>query len=191
MDWEFIGAGIKCWNEGINVYITNPCDLWNRPHNYSPLWLQATFIPTDRAWTMPIGFAFVLAFLISLFWLVKPVNWRELIIFALACMSPMVLYCLERGNVDIIMFMMLVVAGGLSTGPLVSRILSYALILLAGLLKFYPLIVLFDGAARAAAYFRSDRRGGGPHYRRVLLSVPRRVGRSLEKYPTRVIRIRL
>jgi hypothetical protein len=32
---------------------------------------------------MPIGLGIVLAFLISLFWLVKPANWRELIIFAL------------------------------------------------------------------------------------------------------------
>jgi hypothetical protein len=142
IDWEYIGAGIKCWNEGINVYITNPCDLLNRTHDQSPLWLRAIFIPTEKSWTMPSGVVLVLAYLISLFWLVKPVNWRELIIFALACTSPTVLYALERGNTDIIIFILLVVAGMLSTGSLASRILSYALILLATLLKFYPLIVL-------------------------------------------------
>jgi hypothetical protein len=142
IDWEYIGAGIKCWSEGINVYITNPCDLLNRPHNYSPIWLRAVFISTERSWTMPSGLGFVLAFLISLFWLVKPENWRELIIFALACTSPMAIYALERGNVDVIIFIMLIVAGVLSTGPLASRIPSYAVILLAGLLKFYPLVVL-------------------------------------------------
>ena len=142
IDWEFIGAGIKCWSEGVNVYITNPCDLLNRPHNYSPLFLRAVFIPTGKFWTMPIGLVLVLAFLISLFWLVKPENWRELIVFALACMSPMVIYGLERGNFDIITFILLVVAGMLNTGPLASRTLSYALILLAGLLKFYPLVIL-------------------------------------------------
>jgi hypothetical protein len=142
LDWEYIGAGVKCWNQGINVYITNPCDVLNRPHGYSPLWLRAVFIPIDRAWTMPIGISIVLAFLLSLFWLAKPANWRELIIFALACTSTMVLYALERGNVDIIIFIMLVVAGVLSVGPLVNRILSYALMMLVGLLKFYPLILL-------------------------------------------------
>src|ERR1700739_4456307 len=79
IDWEFISAGIKCWREGINVYIANPCDVFNRPHVYSPLFLRLIFIPTERAWTMPIGLGLVLAFLTSLFWLVKPVNWRELI----------------------------------------------------------------------------------------------------------------
>jgi len=142
IDWEYIGAGVKCWNEGINVYITNPCDTANRPHDYSPLWLRAVFIPTDRTWTMLIGLALVLGFLLSLFWVVKPVTWRELIIFALTCTSTMAVFALERGNVDIIIFIMLVVASVLSTGPLANRILSYALILLAGLLKFYPLILL-------------------------------------------------
>ena len=91
---------------------------------------------------MPIGFGFILSFLLSLFWLVKPANWQELLVFALTCMSPMVFYALERGNVDVIMFIMLVGAGVLSGGSLANRIVSYTLMLLAGLLKFYPLIVL-------------------------------------------------
>ena len=155
IDWEYIGAGIKCWNEGINVYITNPCDLLNRSHVQSPLWLRAVFIPTDRSWTIPSGVVLVLAYLISLFWLVKPVNWQELIIFALACTSPTVFYALERGNTDIIIFIMLVVAGVLSTGPLASRILSYALILLAALLKFYPLLVLSTALRERPRIFTS------------------------------------
>jgi hypothetical protein len=91
---------------------------------------------------MRIGIALDLAFLMSLFWLVKPVNWRELIVFALPCTSTMVFFALERGNVDVIIFVILVAAGVLSTGQLASRLLSYALILLAGLLKFYPVTVL-------------------------------------------------
>jgi len=142
LDWEAVSAAIRCWNNNIDVYTANPCDVLNRPHLYSPLWLRATFIPTDRVWTMPIGIGIILAFLLSLFWIVKPVNWRELIVFTLACTSTTVVYALERGNSDVIVFIMLVVAGVLSTGPLASRVLSYALILLAGLLKFYPLIGL-------------------------------------------------
>jgi hypothetical protein len=142
LDWEAVSAAVRCWNNNIDVYIADPCDALNRPHMYSPLWLRATFIPTDRVWTMPIGIGIILAFLLSLFWLVKPANWRELIVFALACTSTTVVYALERGNSDVIMFIMLVVAGVLSTGPLACRVLSYALILLAGLLKFYPLIGL-------------------------------------------------
>lgn len=62
LDWEGVSASIKCWREGVNVYINNPCDVLNRPHDYSPLWLRAVFIPTGRAWTMPIGVVMILAF---------------------------------------------------------------------------------------------------------------------------------
>src|SRR6266851_6318373 len=68
-------------------------------------------------------------------------------------MSPMVFFGLERGNVDVIIFIMLVVTGVLSAGPLANRILSYALILLAGLLKFYPLIVLSTALRERARTF--------------------------------------
>ena len=183
LDWESIGAAIKCWSEGINVYIANPCDVLNRLHNYSPLLLRAVFIPTDRAWTMPIGLFLVLAFLISLFWVVRPLNWRELIIFALACTSPMVVYLLERGNIDIIIFIMVVIAGVLSSGSTASRILSYALILLAGLLQILPVDGIVDVTARAAAHLTCDRRGGGANRRRVLLLVPRGIDRGMGKHP--------
>jgi hypothetical protein len=149
LDWEFISASIKCWSEGINVYINN-CDVMNTPFNYSPLWLRAVFVPTDKAWTIPIGFGIALTFLLSLFWLVKPSSWRELIVFTLTCFSPMVFFGLERGNVDVIMFIMLVVAGILSGGSLANRIVSYTLILLAGLLKFYPLIALLTALRERA-----------------------------------------
>jgi hypothetical protein len=142
IDWEFLEASIKCWREGIDVYVADPCDLLNRPYVYSPLFLRLAFIPTDRAWTMPVGLMIILAYLISLFWIIKPVNWRELIIFGLACASPMVIYGLERGNFDVLLFIMLVFAGVLISGGLVTRICSYALMLLAGLLKFYPVIAL-------------------------------------------------
>jgi hypothetical protein len=154
LDWEETPAAIKCWNNNIDVYIADPCDVLNRPHVNSPLWMRAAFIPTDTVWTMPIGVGIILAFLFSLFWLLKPANWRELVVFALACMSTTVVYALERGNVDVILFIMLVVAGVLSTGPWASRILSYALILLAGLLKFYPLIVFLTALReRRRAFF--------------------------------------
>ena len=57
--------------------------MLNHLHDYSPLWLRAFFIPTDKTWTMPIGLAVILGFLLSLFWVVKPFNWREVIILSL------------------------------------------------------------------------------------------------------------
>jgi hypothetical protein len=143
IDWEFIGASVKCWSQGIDVYVADPCDVINRVYDYSPLWLRVIFIPADRIWTNPIGIGMVLGFVFSLFWLVRPANWGEAIVFVMACTSTVVLFCLERGNVDVIIFIMMVVAGVLSTKRLGIRLLSYGIILLAGLLKFYPLIAFW------------------------------------------------
>ena len=142
LDWEYIGAGAKCWLRGVDVYLNDPCDVLNRPHGYSPLWLRATFIPTGQLWTNILGAGIDLWFFLSLFMALKPINWREVIIFVLACTSSMVIFALERANVDVILFSMVVTAGLLSTGPVLNRLLSYALLLFAGLLKFYPLIAL-------------------------------------------------
>jgi hypothetical protein len=148
-DWEAHAASIRCWRQGINVYTTT-CDVMNVPYNYSPLWLRAAFVPTDKASTIPMGIGIVLTFLLSLFWLVKPSSWREVIVFTLTCLSPMVFFGLERGNVDVIMFLILLVVGILSGGSLANRVVSYTLILLAGLLKFYPLIALLTALRERA-----------------------------------------
>jgi hypothetical protein len=142
LDWEYIGAGAKCWKQGVDVYIDDPCDVLNRVHGYSPLWLRATFIPTGRPFTVITGTALDSLFMLSLFVVFKPANWQEVIIFALGATSTMVVFALERANVDVILFLMIVAAGVLQTGPVLGRIASYALLLFAGLLKFYPLIAL-------------------------------------------------
>jgi hypothetical protein len=161
LDWEYIGANIKCWHKGIDVYIANPCDVLHRTFDFSPLWLRLGFIPTGKAWTMPIGLVLVFGYLISVFWLVKPVNRRELIVFALAFTSPMIFFLLERGNVDIIIFIMLVITGTLGTGSPTSRVFSYVLMLLAGLLKFYPVVVFWTALRERPRMFFAIAAGAG------------------------------
>jgi hypothetical protein len=142
LDWEYIANVAACWKRGIDVYVENPCDVLGRTHAYSPLWLRATFVPTGPLWRNIIGTGLDVSFFLSLFLLFKPANWKEVAIFALACTAPMVVFALERANVDVLLFLMIVAAGLLSTGPIGSRILSYAILLFAGLLKFYPLAAL-------------------------------------------------
>jgi hypothetical protein len=137
-DWEYIGAGAKCWKSGIDVYLGNPCDVLGRPHGYSPLWLRATFIPARPLWTNIIGVTLNIAFISSLFFVLRPVNWRETAIAGLASCSTVVLFALERANVDVLFFLVAVFVGILSGGKLTARLAAYGLLLLSGLLKFYP-----------------------------------------------------
>jgi hypothetical protein len=39
LDTHAVLAAAECARQGIQVYLSNPCDVLGRPHVYSPLWL--------------------------------------------------------------------------------------------------------------------------------------------------------
>src|SRR5262245_55720260 len=45
LDFQAVLAAVDCWQRGIDVYVSNPCDVLGRPFAYSPLWLRFTFLP--------------------------------------------------------------------------------------------------------------------------------------------------
>ncbi|HUZ32958.1 MAG TPA: hypothetical protein VMV19_12770 [Xanthobacteraceae bacterium] len=139
LDLRYIFAGADCWSKGVNVYLSNPCDPLGRAHAYSPLWLRFGFL---RDWTPTAGLIVDGVFILALMALPAPRKACELAVLLLAILSPPVVFVLQRANVDIIIFLMLLGAAALWTHVLRYRMVGYAIILAAGLLKFYPLIVL-------------------------------------------------
>lgn len=141
LDGQYVLAGAECWHLGINVYLSDPCDVLDRAHAYSPLWLRLPVIPTSLA--MPLGISLAVLFILSLAAVAPVRRARDLGLCLLAITSPMVLFALERANVDVIIFLLVVVAGllwrRLSSG---WRLLAYAPPLLAALLKYYPITLL-------------------------------------------------
>lgn len=141
LDLRYIFAGVECWAKGVNVYISNPCDPLGRPHGYSPLWLRFVFLPS-QSWTVVAGLIVDLVFLIALSAFPSPQSRGEVAIMLAAALSPPVVFALQRANVDVLIFLMLLAAARLWIGRSSRRMLSYGLVTFAGLLKFYPLIVL-------------------------------------------------
>lgn len=141
LDLRYIFAGVECWSKGIDVYIANPCDPLGRPHGYSPLWLRFMFLPS-QSWTIVAGTAVDLLFIFSLAAFPPPQNRGELAVMLAAALSPPVVFALQRTNVDVLIFLMLLAAAGLWIGRTSRRLLGYGLVTFAGLLKFYPLIIL-------------------------------------------------
>ncbi len=144
MDWEAMPAAIECWGRGVDVYVDLPCYRPGKSvvHNYSPLWLRFTFLPTDPASVQMQGLLIIMAFAVALLGLPAPRRPRDLVILLLAVFSGACVFGLERANVDVLVFILTVVAVRLWSGRLGSRGLGYALMMLTGLLKFYPLTVL-------------------------------------------------
>ena len=144
IDTAVIPGWIRCWREhGLLVYTDaswGACGLG--PIIYSPLWLRLGFVPTDPAWTIRLGLGLASLFLLSLGLLPASRRRGDRIVTILATFSCLPVFAVERGNVDLIIFL-LAVGAGLCLGFTIGRrVLGYALMLLGGLLKFYPLVLL-------------------------------------------------
>ena len=143
VDWEYIPSVVRCWSEGVNVYIDNPCyTLWPQPYDYSPLLLRATFLAAGEHWINVTMLTACVLFFLSLATLPPPENWRDLFIALFATLSSATFLVVERGNTDLILFLMIIVGINLRILPLVLRLGGYSLIILAGLVKFYPFVAL-------------------------------------------------
>jgi len=142
-DLEYLFTANTCWRRGIDVYVANPCDQLNRPMGYSPLWLRMDFLAIDPGWSAPLGLALACLFCLSLAALPPPSRrWRDIAVIGLAGVSSLVLFAVERGNVDVIMYLFALCAALAAAGSWPVRLAGYGLLLLAGLLKFYPLAAL-------------------------------------------------
>jgi hypothetical protein len=142
LDSEFMYAMKKCWLQGVDVYQAVPCDVI--PDNkmaYSPLWQRLPMLPSDTSARVPIGLATDLLLLISISFLPPARSWRDAVLMSLATLSTMVCFALERNNIDVWIYL-LIFGGALLFGDrFLSRCVSYMLFMLAGLLKYYPMIL--------------------------------------------------
>jgi hypothetical protein len=148
-----IPALIACWNHGVDVYVTAPCDPLNRTLAYSPLWLRLGFLPTDPAWTVWLGLAMDGLFFLTLALLPLPRRWPGILFFGLGLFSSFPVFALERGNMDVVMFELIALGGWCWGRSLALRAGGYACMALAGLLKFYPLVLFLLFLRERIAYF--------------------------------------
>lgn len=141
LDLHNLMAAAQCWRQGIDVYVSNPCDALARVHIYSPLWLRLPPAFADPRALYPIGIAMALGFA----WAVAALPWprarRARALLTLAAVSPATVLALERANADAGIFALAVAGAVLLGHRLAARVAGYGLFLVAGLLKFYPLVL--------------------------------------------------
>lgn len=143
IDSQFIYAAKKCWDLGYNVYKEVPCYPIPGQYSYSPLWLRLAFLPDDNDVSrISIGIVTDILFILSIATLPSVRSWREAVLMTMALISTAVIFALERNNVDVWMFLLVVAGGHLLTRTHHRRWAGYALFLIAGLLKYYPITLL-------------------------------------------------
>jgi hypothetical protein len=142
LDIHAVLAAAECHRQGVDVYLVNPCDALGRVHVYSPFWLVVTPAFFDTRATAWVGSSLDLLVILSLAAVLRPAKRGELLILGLAVLSPVTAYALERANCDLVVFLLVLWGSVLDRRPYPYRIGCYALYLLAGLLKYYPLVLL-------------------------------------------------
>src|ERR1700730_5889852 len=141
-DMHGLLAAWQCHHLGVDVIEADPCDIVHRSFNYSPLWMLASPLRLDVGSTNAAGWLCALLFLLCLFLLPPPRQARDLPIIVLATFSTMVAFAVERGNPDIVIFMLVLLAGYLALRSSWTRFLAYLIALAVGLLKYYPITLL-------------------------------------------------
>ena len=134
-DWSVVLRANFCFQNGLDVFIENPCDPWNRAHVYGEILLYLPFLKNLSKFYLfyfPIIMGFLFIFItISFFNYNRSIKNFTLVFFILS--APFITV-IERANIDILIFLIIF---------LISKnknlFLNHFLILLGVLAKFYPI----------------------------------------------------
>jgi hypothetical protein len=135
-------AAWECARLGIDVIVADPCDIMQRGYNYAPFWMDLAFIPLGPADAGPAGWILGAAFIASLALLPPPRRGIDVALTVAASLSGMVVYAVERANPDLLIFLLALAAGHLALRGGWARAGAYLLILLAAMIKYYPITLL-------------------------------------------------
>lgn len=138
-DMRSVTSAWECAKEDVEVLPRNPCDpILQRPANYPRLWLAPAFTGIGQRATVPLGILTAAAFFVAFLYLVGGMGTVGGLICGLAFVSPAAMLGIERGNVDLLLFAMLVAALTVFRRGGALRVASYGLLLLAAMLKLFP-----------------------------------------------------
>jgi hypothetical protein len=137
---------------GLDPYAANPLDYFQRPHVYSHWWLHLRDLGLTRADATWLGLGLAGSYLLTAMWRLRPRGWCESLWYAAVICSSPVLLALERGNNDLVVFLLLVpLVPCLLSERRTVRLAAACLVAAAAMLKYYPAaacLVLLAGVDR-------------------------------------------
>jgi Glycosyltransferase family 87 len=142
-DMRMITSGWECTRRGLAVLPINPCDPWGRPANFPRIWMFPSFLGLGQSSTAALAYILAAVFLVAAIAVVPrdAPRWSGAV-FAAALCSPAVMLGVERGNVDIGLFGLLVVAVRIFRRHRFGIVAGSALVLLMSILKLFPILAV-------------------------------------------------
>jgi hypothetical protein len=139
---------LDCARAGLDITVVNPCDeVFGTTLVYSPAFMWLTPTGLGRPDTVAVGLAMNLAFIASLVLLPGGRGLGDAAAMAALMFSNTVLFAMYQANIDLLLFTLVVTACAVLPGRVPARALGYGLIMVAFLLKLYP-IAAFAVVAR-------------------------------------------
>jgi hypothetical protein len=138
-DLRSVTSSWDCERKGIEAFPRNPCDPFHRPANYPRVWTRLGVFGLGESDTVPLGVAIGVVFFVAAFAVAGPLTLGEGAIYGVALLAPATMLGVERGNVDLLMFA-LVVLGVLLVGRFAWA--GAVPIALAAVLKLFPAFAL-------------------------------------------------
>ena len=145
---------IDCLRAGSDPYLTGRCDPWGRPINYPPALLDLGRLGVSSANTHIFGLSMAAVTLLAMLLIFRARSWPGFVIALLTLLSPAILFGIERGNVDTLLFSVLVFGLFATERLQASTRQTLRAILIIGLtaLKAYPV-------AACSIFLNQTRRG--------------------------------
>jgi hypothetical protein len=142
-DLRSVTSAWECTRRGIAVLPTNPCDPLRRSANYPRLWLVPSSLGLGQGDTFVIGLVLAVLFVVAAV-VVLPAgaSFKAGLGYAAVLCSPAVMLGVERGNVDILLFALLVVGVLVSRWGLRGLLAADAILFLVAILKLFPIFAV-------------------------------------------------
>lgn len=144
-DLRVITSGWECNRLGYNVYLENPCNPWPyfQEFNYPRLWILPASFGFNQSHTVLLGILSASLVFIMMFLFIGRLNYAEALIYSIILCSPAVMLGVERGNNDLVIFIILSIAlFFVVQQKTILRIAACLAIMLASVLKLYPIFAL-------------------------------------------------
>jgi hypothetical protein len=142
-DARNVAAAADCWALGYDPLIENPCDPTGRVMNYPRVWVLLHYVGLTQDRTVLFGWIVVALFVLSLLLLLGRLSIKQGVVVAFAVTSPAVMFAIERGNMDLLLFAVFVAAVfAWKARERLSPLLSPALIVAAAIAKLYAAFAL-------------------------------------------------
>jgi hypothetical protein len=139
LDSYAVLAALDAVRAGADPHAVNALDVLSRPHVYSDWWLALRWLGLSREHNVLVGTAWVGAFAVAVWASARPRNYGEALWLAALLVSPSVMLAVNRGNNDLVIFVLLAGCGLVAVAPVWWRVAGAAACLgLAAGLKYFP-----------------------------------------------------